>query len=155
MKFYISSSCQYEKNFGLAIDNELNFDVHIKNLHKVASAKRKGLGRIWKRLNILQAKMSYNSLILFQFHYSLIWMFLTKVYKAKLLEYKNWPSKQLYNEPNLNLDELVELGKSTAIHARNIVTLLIEMFKTTREEIPQVRRYYMNDSVITEGFRTS
>ena len=45
-----------KKNFGLTIDNELNFDVHITNLRKVASAKLKDQGRIPNRLNILLSK---------------------------------------------------------------------------------------------------
>ena len=42
----------------------------------------------------------------------------------------------VYNEPNLNLDKLVELGKSTTIHIKNMITLLTEVYKTTREENP-------------------
>ena len=40
----------------LTIDNELSFDIRIKDLCKVASAKLKGLGNIQSSLTILQAR---------------------------------------------------------------------------------------------------
>ena len=42
----------------------------------------------------------------------------------------------VYNEPNLNLDKLVELDKSTTILIKNIITLLTEVDQNTREENP-------------------
>ena len=42
----------------------------------------------------------------------------------------------VYNEPNLDLDKLVELDKGTNIHIKNIITLLTEVYKTTRGEYP-------------------
>ena len=55
----------------------------------------------------------------------------------------------VYNEPNLNLDKLVELDKNTTIHIKNI-TLLTEVYKTTSGENPifmnkiftQEKQYY-------------
>ena len=42
----------------------------------------------------------------------------------------------IYNEPNLNLDKLIKLGKSTTIHIKIIITLITEVYKTTRGENP-------------------
>ena len=42
----------------------------------------------------------------------------------------------VYNEPSLNLDKVVELDQSTTIHMKNIITLLTEVYKTTRGENP-------------------
>ena len=55
------------KLLGLVIGNKLNFNIHINGV--VTSAKLKGLGRIRDRLNVSQARMLYNSLILSQFDY--------------------------------------------------------------------------------------
>ena len=44
----------------------------------------------------------------------------------------------VYNEQNLNLDKLVELDKSTAIHIKVILTLLTGVYKTARGEIPSL-----------------
>ena len=50
------------KLFGLTIDNKLIYDIHINDLRKMASAKRKGVKRIrntrpnvkknWQRFNL-------------------------------------------------------------------------------------------------------
>ena len=42
----------------------------------------------------------------------------------------------VHNEPNLNIDKLVELDKSTTVHIKNIITLLTEVYKTTSGENP-------------------
>ena len=56
------------KLLGLTIGNKLNFNIHMNDI--VTSAKLKGLGRIRDRLNVSQARVLYNSLILSQFDYS-------------------------------------------------------------------------------------
>ena len=102
---------------------------------KVASAKIKRLGRIRNRLNLSQAKILYNSFILSQFNYCcLVWMFCSKTLQNKINQIQKRALRIVYNEPNLNLDKLVELDKSTTIHIKNIITLLTEVYKTTSEE---------------------
>ena len=44
----------------------------------------------------------------------------------------------VYNEPNLNLDKLVELDKGTNIHIKNIITLLTEVIKPQEGNIPSL-----------------
>ena len=103
----------------------------------MASAKIKGLGRIRNRLNLSQAKILYNSFILSQFNYCcLVWMFCSKTLQNKINQIQKRALRIVYNEPNLNLDKLVELDKSTTIHIKNIITLLTEVYKTTRGENP-------------------
>ena len=123
------------KLLGLTIDNKFKFGIHINNICKVASAKIKGLGRIRNRLNLSQAKILYNSFILSQFNYCyLVWMFCSKTLQNKINKIQKGALCIVYNKPNLNLDELVELDKSTTIHIRNIITLLTEVYKTTSGE---------------------
>ena len=58
---------------------------------------------------------------------------------SKTLQNKINPQKTLRiicNEPNINLNKLAELNKSTTIHIKNIVTLLTEVYKTARGENP-------------------
>ena len=125
------------KLLGLTIDNKLNFGIHINNICKVASAKIKGLGRIRSRLNLSQAKLLYNSFILSQFNCCcFIWMFCSKTLQNKINQIQKRALRIVYNEPDLNLDKLVELDKSTTIHLKNIITLLTEVYKTTRGENP-------------------
>ena len=115
------------KLLGLTTDNKLNFRIHI---NKVASAKIKGLGRIRNRS---QAKILYNSFILSQFNYCcLAWMFCRKILQINQTQKR--PLRTVYNESNLNLDKLFELDNYTTIHIKNIITLLTEVYKTTRGE---------------------
>ena len=117
----------------------------------MASAKIKGLGRITSRLNLSQAKILYNSFILSQFNYCcLFWMFCSKTLQNKINQIQKRTLRIVHNEPNLNLDKLVELDKSTTIHIKNIITLLTEVYKTKRGENPifmnkiftQKKQYY-------------
>ena len=125
------------KLLGLTIDNKLNFGSHINNICKVASAKIKGLGRIRNRLNLSQAKILYNSFILSQFNYRcLVCMFCSKRLQNKINQMQKRALRIVYNEPNLNLEKLVELDKSTTIHIKIIITLLTEVYKTTRGKNP-------------------
>ena len=116
------------KLLGLTIDSKLNFGIHINNICKVASPKIKGSGRIRNRLNLSQAKILYNSFIFSQFNYfCLVWMFCSKTLQNKINQIQKRALRIVYNEPNLNLDKLVELDKSTNIHIKNIITLLTEV----------------------------
>ena len=122
---------------GLTIDNKLNFGIHINIICKVTSAKIKGLGRIRRRLNLLQAKIIYNCLILSQFnYYCLVWMFCSKTLQNKINQIQKKALRIVHNEPNLNFDKLVELDKSTTIHIKNIITLLTKVYKTKGGENP-------------------
>ena len=125
------------KLLGLTIDNKLNFGIHINNICKVASAKIKGLGRIINRLNLSQATILYNSFIVSQLNYCcLVWMFCSNTIQNKINQIQKRALRVVYNEQNLNPDKLVELDKSTTIHIKNIVTLITEVYKTTRGENP-------------------
>ena len=128
------------KLLGLTIDNKLNFRIHINNICKVASAKIKGLGRIKSRLNSSQAKIyitppsCLNSTIVALSGCSVVKHYCSKTLQNKINQIQKRALRIVYNEPNLNLDKLVELEKSTTIHIKNIITLLTEVHKTTRGE---------------------
>ena len=101
------------KRLGLTIDNTLNFGVHLNNISKVASAKIKGLGRIRSRLNLSPAKNLYHFFILSLFNYCcLIWMFCSKTPQNEINQIQERAPFIVYNEPNLNLDKVVELDKN-------------------------------------------
>ena len=83
----------------------------------MASVKIKGLERIRSRLNLLRAKILYNSFILSQLKYfCLVRVFCSKTLQGKVnqIQKKSLP----YNEPNLKIDKPVELDKSTTIHIK-------------------------------------
>ena len=128
-----------------------NSGIHINNICKATSAKIKGLGRTTNRLNLSQAKILYYSFILSQFNYCcLVWMFSSKTLPNKINQIHKRGLSIVYNEQNLNLDNPVELDKSTTIHIKNIITMLTEVYKTTSGENPifmneiftQKKQYY-------------
>ena len=113
------------KLLGLTIDNKLNFGIHMNNICKVASAKNKRSERIRSRLNLSQTKILYNSFILSQLNYCcLVSMFCSKTLQNKINQIQKGALRIVHNEPNLNLDKLVELDESASIHIKNIITLL-------------------------------
>ena len=63
-------------------------------------------------------------------------MFCSKTLQNKINQIQKRALRIVYNEPNLNLDKLVELDKNTTIHIKNIITLLTEVYETTRGENP-------------------
>ena len=63
-------------------------------------------------------------------------MFCSKTLQNKISQIQKRALRMVYNEPNLNLEKLVELDKSTTIHIKNIIILLSELYKTTRGENP-------------------
>ena len=64
-------------------------------------------------------------------------MFCSKTLQNKINQIQKIALRIVYNEPNLNLDKLVELvDNSTTIHIKNIITLLTEVYKTTGGENP-------------------
>ena len=118
------------KLLGLTIDNKLNFEIHINNICKVASTKNKRSKRIRSRLNLSQKnflykKFLYNSFTLSQLNYCcLVSMFCSKTLQNKINQIQKGALRIVDNEPNLNLDKLVELDESVSIHIKNIITLL-------------------------------
>ena len=113
------------KLLGLTIDNKLNFEIHINNICKVASTKNKRSKRIRSRLNLSQKIFLYNSFTLSQLNYCcLVSMFCSKTLQNKINQIQKGALRIVHNEPNLNLDKLVELDESASIHIKNIITLL-------------------------------
>ena len=77
-------------------------------------------------------------------------MFCSKTKQNKTNQIQKRALRIVYNEPNLSLDKLVQLDNCTTIHIKNIITLLTEVYKTTRGENPifmnkmftQKKQYY-------------
>ena len=106
----------------------------MNNICKVASAKIKCSGKIKSRLNLSQAKNSFLS-CLSSTTVAFSGCSVVKHCKINKSNTKKRALRIMYNEPNLNLDKLADLTRST-IHINNVITLLTEVHKTTRMENP-------------------
>ena len=79
--------------------------------------------------------LSKNSFILSQFnYYCFVWMLCSKTLQNKINPKR--ALHKVYNKPNLNLDKLVELDKSTTFHIKKMITPLTEVYKTTSGDNP-------------------
>ena len=79
--------------------------------------------------------LSKNSFILSQFnYYCFVWMLCSKTLQNKINPKR--ALHKVYNKPNLNLDKLVELDKSTTFHIKKMITSLTEVYKTTSGDNP-------------------
>ena len=63
-------------------------------------------------------------------------MFCSKTLQSKINQIQKIALRIVFNEPNLNLDKLVVLDKSTTIYIKNIINLLTKAYKTTRGKNP-------------------
>ena len=64
---------------GIKIDNNLNFNNHIKSIYRKAGQKLSSLLRISSNLNVRQKNLLYKSVIKSQFKYCpLVWMFCSR-----------------------------------------------------------------------------
>ena len=63
-------------------------------------------------------------------------MFCNKTLQSKINQIQKIALRIVFNEPNLNLDKLVVLDKSTTIYIKNIINLLTKAYKTTRGKNP-------------------
>ena len=61
-------------------------------------------------------------------------MFCSKALQNKINQIQKRALRIVYNQPHFKLDKLVELDKGTTNHIKNIITLLTQLYKTTRGE---------------------
>ena len=61
----------------------------------------------------------------------------------------------VYYEPNLNLDQLIDLDKSTKIHKKHTITLLTEVFKTTRGENTSFMNKFLSEKRTNYQLKTT
>ena len=135
------------KLLGLTINNKLNFGIH-KIIYAKWLLQKSGSERIRNRLNLSRAKISLFCLT--SNIVALSWYSVEKTLKNKTYQIQKLTLRIVYSKPNLNLDKLVELDKSTTIHIKTIITLLTEVYKAARWKNP----VFMN-KVFTQGTNTT
>ena len=127
------------KLLGVTIDNKLKFNTHINNMCKSANQKVNALYRFRKYTNIKQTRSLCYAYIFSQFnHCNLIWMFCSKAANFNINRVHKRALRAVYNEPSLDLDELLTLDNGLRIHNRNIQILLIEIYKSISKINPEI-----------------
>ena len=144
-----SYDCIVPKNFiyltdkvellGIIIDNKLSFSNHISRLCKYANNKLYAIIRMRKYLSTSQTKLLVNSYVLSYFAYCpLLWMFCYKKEMSLINRTHKRALRTIYNNFNLELDELLLMDNSCNIHTKHLRTLMVEIYKTLNKDNPEL-----------------
>ena len=97
-----------EKLLGLHIDKNLNFEVHLSNICKKASAKVTALARLVKLVSFDKKKLLMKSFIESQFSYCpLIWMFCSRSMNRKINHIYERALRLVYQDYTSSFEELL------------------------------------------------
>ena len=119
------------KLLGITIDQHLDFKLHINSLCKSSSNKVKCLYRIRKYIDVSQAKLLFNAYIMSSFNYCPInWMFCSKSLNTQINKIHKRGLKAIYREEELSFDQLLTIDNGITVHTKNLITLLVKVFKT-------------------------
>ena len=123
-----------EQLLGVTIDKNLNFNSHLSTLCNKVGQKVSALARIAKFLPFNQRRIILKTFIESQFSYCpLVWMFCSRTINRKINHLHERVLRLVYNDYQLNFDELLRKHKSLSFHHRNIHQVAIEMFKVIYE----------------------
>ena len=124
---------------GITIDNKLSFSNHIKRICKSANNKLCAILRLRNYMSVAQTKLLINAHVLSYFYYCpLIWMFCLKKDMSRITKVHKRALRTIYNNFDLNYEELLDLDKSLNIHQKHLQCLMINVFKSIKQENPLI-----------------
>ena len=130
---------------GITIDQNLNFDEHVKNICKKAAQKLGALKRITFYLNPDMKKLIFNVVIKSQFSYCpLLYLFTSRATNNRINKIHERSLRVTYEDFDSNFEELLQKGNEVSIHNRNIQTLMIEIYKIVNNICPPIMKTLFN-----------
>ena len=115
---------------GRKIDNNLNFNNHIKSICRKAGQKLSILLRISSNLSMKQKKLLYKSMIKSQFNYCpLVWMFCSRQSNNLTNKIHERFLRISYKDQKTSYHNLLETQNKLTIHQRNLQVLMTEIYK--------------------------
>ena len=125
----------------IAIDSNLTFENHIRNICKKASQMLNALARISPYMNMQKRRTIIKSFVTSQFSYCpLIWLFHSRRLNNKINSRHERALRIIYQDNMSIFQELLNKGNSVSIHQRNLQVLATEMFKIHRGLPPEILR---------------
>lgn len=125
------------KLLGIDIDWKLLFNKHVQNICKKGNQKAGALARIRNNLNETQKLVLYESFVMSTFSYCpIIWMFCGIVANESLNRVQRRALRAVYNDYSSGRNELLVKRNHPPIHERNLMFLIIEVFKCLNNESP-------------------
>ena len=131
-----------EKLLGVALDNHLKFDHHIKKICNEAGKKISALARIAPYLDIDKRKLLMKTSITTYFNYCpIVWMFCSRKMNNLINNVHKRALRVAYNDYDSTFEVLLSKDHATTIHQQNLQRLAIEMYKTKINQNPD----FLND----------
>ena len=131
-------NCKEVEILGIAIDRNLNFKGHIKNICRKAGQKLSALLRISSHINTDKKALLYKSMIKSQFACCpLVWMFCFRQ-SSNLINKVHERALKLIYQDNCNFEVLLEKQHDFSIHQRNLQVLMTENYKIVNGIAPPV-----------------
>ena len=128
-----------QKLFGITIDNELKFDIHVRNLCNKANLKLHALSRISRFLSTDKLRVIMKAFVLSQFNYCpLVWMFCSRELNNCINRIHERALRLAYKDYISTFEELLDKDKSFTIHHRNLQILVTEIYKFINGYSPKI-----------------
>ena len=127
----VIGNMEEETLLGVVIDKRLNFETHISKLCKKAGNKLFALARISRHMDSNKLIIVMRAIAVSQFQYCpLVWMFHSRHLNNKIKRIHERALRIAYKDYESSFNNLLEKDNSVSILAKNLQTLMIEMFKT-------------------------
>ena len=142
----LPNSCE-EKILGVIIDNELNFDPHIKSMCKKTAQKLGLLSRVSPLLDPEKKRLAFNVIIKSHFSYCpLIWMVSFRISSNLINRIHGRSLRTVYNDTSNTFHELLQRNTSVSTHHNNIQILAKEVFKVLNNIFPPFMKTFFDFS---------
>ena len=139
---------------GVKIDWKLQFNYHVNMLCDRANSKVGAISRLRNKLSIDQKILLYNSFISSQFGYCTnIWTFHGKTVEKRINRIQKRSLRAVYDEFNLDLNQLLQKGNHVTVHQNNIRKLIIKVYKCLNNESPEILENMFKKHTIVHNLR--
>ena len=128
-----------QKPLSVTIDKKLNYNEHVTNLCDKAGRKIQALARIFPYIPQTQNWFLANAYFISQFGYCpLVWTNHCRTLNIRVNGLHKSALSLVCNDFSSSFSELLEKGKYTTMHHRNLQTLTYEIFKVKDNMTPKI-----------------
>ena len=140
---------------GVTIDNNLNFNSHIKENCGKVHQKTSALSRLRGYISDKEAKLLLNTVVTSNLQYcSLIWLFCSKAADNLIHRTTKRAMRITYNsDSEETLDALLQRDGALKIHKRNLQKLMVEVYKKLNHLNPLYMWDLFSKKVVEYDFR--
>ena len=127
-----------EKLLWITLENNLDFNCHVKDICKKAGQKLHALARVAKFMGQEKLETVMNAFILSQFSYCpAIWNFHDRNINNYINKILERALRLAFKDSSSKFEDLLTKATSVTIHQRNLQLLTTEIYKTRHYLIPK------------------